>query len=302
MKTIKLSGFALVMALSVGFFASCSDSNDPEPTPLPPIGGFASADEVGAANLMAYWPLNGNGTEAKSNTAPSKTQGATWVEGAKGQAVSFTDGYLDYPAIAALSTTSGSITVSLWAKISNNGGEGANGHPTALFSLTRPDEWAGNVNFMSETGWAGPTSDSLTVKGLVVINKDGSGSFQDSRNTIKASPEDIATGQVPSANKNGGKWAQYVMTWDGSNAMFQIYANGVKISNPSWESRNGGSSMPLNFFTPTHPIIGAFGNVATTTDSWNAPMTGQVDEIRVWNKVLTGSDIGALYELEKAGR
>lgn len=302
MKTIKLSGFALVMALSIGFFAtSCSD-DDPEPTPLPPIGGYGSADEVGAANLMAYWPLNGNGIEAKSSTAPTTTQGTTWVTGAKGQAANFSNGYLDYPSIAALSTTTGSITVSLWANISNNGGEGANGHPTTFFSLTRPNEWAGNVNFMSETGWAAPTSDSLTVKGLVVINQDGSGSFQDSRNTIKESPESIADGNVPSANKNGGKWAQYVMTWNGADGMFQIYANGVKISNPKWESRNGGNAMPLNFFTPTHPIIGAFGNVATTTDTWNLPMTGQIDEIRVWNKVLTGADIGALYELEKAGR
>lgn len=76
MKTIKLTGFTLAFALSLGVFvSSCSDDdNDDGVTMLPPIGGYNSADEVAAADLTAYWPLNGNGTESKSNTGPSITK------------------------------------------------------------------------------------------------------------------------------------------------------------------------------------------------------------------------------------
>lgn len=297
MKTIKLTGFALAMAFSIGFIAtSCSD-DDPEPTPLPPIGGYYSADEVGAANLLAYWPLNGNGNESKSSTAPEETQGVSWVTGPKGQAASLNAGYLAYPTISALSSTLPSFSISAWIKVQNNGSTGS-----VFFTLTRPNEWAGNVNFMAETGWQPATSDSLTVKGLIV--SDNNLGWQDTRNTIKSSPEDIADGHVPNPNKIGGQWAAAVLTWDGTTRLFKVYVNGVKVSNPKWELRGAEDSMPLAFKTPTRAIIGAFETYVdgTTTDTWNQPMTGQIDEIRVWNKALVPSDINALYELEKAGR
>jgi hypothetical protein len=62
--------------------------------------------------------------------------------------------------------------------------------------------------------------------------------------------------------------------------------------------------MPMKFFTPSHPVIGALWSVAngTNVDAWNAPLTGEVDEIRVWKKVLSQADINALYQLEAAGR
>jgi hypothetical protein len=60
----------------------------------------------------------------------------------------------------------------------------------------------------------------------------------------------------------------------------------------------------LNHFLPTRPVIGALETVAngTNTDAWNAALKGQVDELRVYDKALTPAEIGALYELELAGR
>ncbi len=298
MKTIKLSGFALAIALSIGFFAtSCSDDDNNDPEPLPPIGGYNSADEVGAANLIAYWPLNGNGTESKSSTNPNDTDGVSWVTGAKGQAASLDAGYLAYPTIPALSSTLASFSISTWVNVENNGSTGS-----VFFTLSRPNEWAGNVNFMAETGWQPSTSDSLTVKGLIVSSNNLG--WQDTRNTIKSSPEDLADGHVAYPNKVGGTWAQAVLTWDGTTRLFKVYVNGVKVSNPKWELRGAEDSLPLAFTTPTRAIIGAFETYVdgTSTDTWNQPMTGMIDELRVWNKALVASDINALYELEKAGR
>lgn len=301
MKTIKLSGFALAMTLSFGLLTSCG-SDDDSPAPLPPIGGYNNANEVGASNLVAYWPLDGNGTESKSNTAPTTTVGTTFVAGAKGEAANFAAGYMVYPSIAALATSSGSMTISAWGKISNNKTD-VSATASCILTLTRPgSDWAGNVNLILETSQREASNDSIQVKGLVKIKKaDGSENGQDVVNMIKQEPwMDAAHSWAP--NKVGGQWAQYVIVWNGTAGTFKIWVNGVEISNNAWEVRNGGDSLPLSFFTPTYPVIGAFGNVATTSDTWNKPLTGQLDEIRIWNKALTAADINSLYELEKAGR
>jgi len=292
MKKMKLLSM-LVIASALSFIGCKSNTTEP----LPPIGGYNSADEVAKADLVAYWPLNGNGTESLSSAAPATTKNVTWTDGVKGQAASFNVGYLAYNAIANLGTNLQSgFTISAWVKLMNNGSTGS-----VIFSLSRPNEWAGNINFMSETGWMPSTSDSLTVKGLLESSTDLGG--QDTRNTVKASAADIAAGQVAYPNKIGGKWAHAVYTWDNTTRMAKIYVNGVKISNPAWELR-GAAGQTFGMTIPTHPIIGAFETFAngTTTDSWNTGLTGQLDEIRVWKRALILSDIGALYELEKAGR
>ena len=292
MKTMKLFSALIVAAMAVSF-VSCKAKEEP----LPPIGGYNTADEVAKADLVAYWPLNGNGTESMSAAAPATVKNVTWTAGVKDQAASFNVGFLAYNAIANLGTNlQTGFTVSAWIKVANNGS-----NPSVFFSLTRPNEWAGNINFMSETGWMPATSDSLTVKGLLVSSTDLG--WQDTRNTVKANAADVAAGHIAYPNKIGGKWAHAVYTWDNATRLAKIYVNGVKISNPVWEAR-GAAGQTFAMTTPTRPIIGAFETFATgtTTDAWNTGLVGQIDEVRVWKRALILSDIGALYELEKAGR
>ena len=310
MKTNKffISALALgVVALTT--FNACSD--DDEGTKLPPIGGYASADEVGSADLLAYWPLNGSGKESKSNTDASNSVNTTFSAGIKGDGATFNLGYLNYPKIAALNSgLTGSVTVSLWAKVANN-----TTNPTMFFQLTKPqsavaNEWNGGVNIMAETGRGNRpiTADTLMVKGLFNINKPNGDSFGgDAVNAEQLSAEDIANGGVVVVNKTANQWMHVVYVYDGTTAINRLYVNGVKISNPQWEERNKvdgvNVGVPFKLDAESHPVIGAFGtNVIGTADGWQRPMVGQVDEIRVWKKVLVPSDINALYELEKAGR
>lgn len=286
------------MSMTLTLVTSCGDDEE-----LPPIGGYNNADEVGSASLLAYWPLNGDAKESKTSTAPSKTVGVTYATGIKGQGAKFAEGYLAFPAIPALNSMT-DITISCWAKLYNNGSS-----PSVMFQMTRPldaskDEWAGNVTLMSETGWKKATSDTVTLKGLVVIKKDdGSANWQDVINVVNPSAADIAAGHVAAPNKIGGKYAHIVYTWEAATGKHRLFVNGVKISNPVWESRNGGNPLALNFFSPTKPLLGTFGSVVTgNPDSWQKSLTGELDEVRVWKKVLTDADINSLYELEKAGR
>ena len=312
MKTMKLTGFALAtVALGFGLMTACSSDDDNNNIPLPPIGGYNNAGEVGKADLIAYWPLNGTTVESKSNTAASTTVGTNWVTGAKGQAANFTNGYLTYPSIAALTQTMNAFTISAWVKVKNNQtAVPGSGSVSTIFSMARPGgAWEGNMMLYAETGQqrpvndAGVANDSIKVKAGWSTITDGTQIYE---NAIHLEPWMVADNlvtpgkHVAGPNVIGGTWAQLVFTWDGANNKFIIYSNGAKISNPAFEVR--GSNTTLTMDAASTPMIGAFGNVATTTDTWNKPLTGGVDEIRIWKKALTASDIGSLYSLEKAGR
>lgn len=301
MKKNKFLSCLMAMGLGAALLTSCGNDDD-NAIALPPIGGYASADEVGMDDLVGYWPLDGDGVERKSNTSPSASVGAAYSEGIKGQGVTLTNGYLAYPEIAAMAATMPSMSISLWGKINNNGGD--DGYPTMIFSLGRPDHWAGNINLMAETGWKPAANDSLTIKGYVQIkNEDGTAATHEVLNRISATPEELADGHTASANKNSGKWAHYVVIWEAEAGLFQLFANGIKISDAKLESQNEGNGLPLNFFTPTAPVIGTFATVASGTgEAWQRSMNGQLDEIRVWKKALSSAEITSLYELEKAGR
>ena len=300
MKTNKILVSAFAFSIAFASFTSCSSDS----SSLPPIGGYNNADEVAASSLKAYWPLNGNGKEEESNTLPTNTVNTTYVDGIKGQAASFNYGYMAYPEITALNTTSGSASISAWVKVSNNKVNPAAVSTTSpIFSLTRTGEAFGNLNLMAETHGL-TTSDSIQMKGVFRIkNADGTEFGGDAVNMIKQEPWMDAT-HTWAANKIGGQWAHVVYVYDGPTATNRIYVNGAKISNSAWEVRNGGAAKNLNPFLPTRAVIGALETVVngTNVDTWNAALKGQVDELRFYDKTLTTAEIGALYELELAGR
>ena len=69
MKTKTKFNVAIAALFLIGLgFASCKKNKD---VALPTIGGYNNSNEVAAANLKAYWPLDGNGNESKSGTAPT---------------------------------------------------------------------------------------------------------------------------------------------------------------------------------------------------------------------------------------
>jgi hypothetical protein len=293
MKTIKKVALLFgSVGLMIGMVAlnSCKKAES-----LPPIGGFDSADQIGSANLVAYWNFDGNDKETKSNIGADYSLKNTYVTGVKGQALNLSAGLLHYPTIAALNSMP-SFTVSAWVKVANNGTSS-----TTIFSLTRPNEWAGAVNMMVETGWKKAGNDTLNVKALIVPKIGTEATFQDSRNDPSKKGD-----QAFKCNKD--TWFHDVIVWDATTSKLLVYANGKKISNPDWELRmfNNNPIGALSFFTPTEVVIGAVAfNVPSwgkTPESWMVPMTGQIDELRIWNKTLAPEDISSLYQLELAGR
>lgn len=299
---LKLTG-ATLFALALGFTACDKDDDDID---LPPIGGFNNSNEVGATDLLAHFPMDEGGKERISGAAPSESKNATYAAGKKGTAANFAAGYLAYNPIPALTAKTTSYSASAWVSVANNkAADGTGGVPTMIFSMTRPNEWAGNFNMMAETGWYRASSDTLVAKGLLVSQEGTppSSSFQDSRSEPSKGGDQVVKGA------GTDKWTHVVITWDATSSNFLVYANGKKVSNPEWETRsvNGQPMGDLVFGSPaqSRPLIGAFNTNTTgngTAEGWQVPMTGKVDEVRVWKKALSAAEIDALYQLENAGR
>jgi hypothetical protein len=304
---------SIALGMMIGF-TSCG-SDDGGGKKLPPIGGYDKADDVAKADLVAYFPLDGDGTEDISGTAPSQVTGASWEQGIKGQAAKLNSGWLKYPSIPEVAGITGSISISAWVKITN---QKANPDATSaispIFTLTNPNEQVGNVAFFGNTHGL-VSSDSIEMKAeFKVMRPDGSTFGGDAVNMTKMHDwmiSDNANGaqHTAAANKIGGQWAHVVFVYEaaGGRTTARIYSNGVKINNTEWENRKIDGQeveVPFKQFTPTYPIIGALRTVAegTNTDTWNAALKGSVDEVRVYKKALTQAEIGALYGLEKVGR
>lgn len=308
MKTNKI--FISAMALSLAFATLTSCSKSDSPTPLPQIGGYNNADEVGAADLVAYWPLNGSGVESKSSTAPTTTVGTAYETGVKGQGAKLTAGFMKYPSIATFPTTLTAYTMSAWVKVKNNQTP-TSGSASIFLSFARPGEWEGNINLYAETGQkpaietSGAVNDSIIIKNTFRSIVSGGQSYENLlhlENWMKADNLVTPGKHVANPVAIGGTWAHVVGTWVGATNVFTIYINGKKSSNPAFEVR--GSNTSIVFDTPTFATIGAFGTMASgnSQGTWDVGMTGNLDEIRVWKKALSASEIGSLYEIEKAGR
>ncbi|MGC4245084.1 MAG: hypothetical protein QM686_23715 [Herbaspirillum sp.] len=217
MKTIKILACSLMV--TSGFVLTSCGSDDDGGSSLPPIGGYNSADEIGTTDLLAYWPLDGDGKESISGTSPSNTVGASWVQSNKGQGLKLTAGFLDYPSISALNVQGGSITVSCWAKVSNTKlvvDGPSNISPLISFS-GGPNANVGNLAIFGNTHGL-VTSDTIQMKAEFHFSRpDGTEFGGDAINMTKMEQwmiDDNANGASPQhaafANKIGGQWAHVV--------------------------------------------------------------------------------------------
>jgi Concanavalin A-like lectin/glucanases superfamily len=293
-----------LLVLATGFLmTSCTkadkgdDFTKGDPPPVP--GGFTNSSQVAATNLLAYWSFDGDRKEIKSSINPSTQSNTSFVSGIKGQALNFNSGYVLYPTIAALSSANAvaSCTVSMWVNFKNNGSQASE-----FFALTQTPaaqtDWLTILNVAAETGRAS-TNDNLVFHSWVGSYSTGSRRGGDNINDYGNEGVDFQT--VPKA----GQWVQYIMRYDGVAETVDLFANNIRVSNNNFRVRTG--LGPLVSPTPTQVLLGAFPTAATGfnlsgTQSWQALLTGSMDELRVYGKALTDVEISALYQLERQGR
>jgi hypothetical protein len=269
---------------------------DGNPNNLPPvdpadyegtIDGFTSSDEIFPENLIAYWSFDDTKNEIKSGTAPGTTANDTYATGGvRGKSISLAAGYLYFPTQFPRFKTDSlkSWTISTWVKILNNGSK-----RTMLFQLARPGIFNGNINFALNTQQF-PASNTTTLRIQPTFSTVGGGTQDNLNNTLS-----------PTIGMD--KWTHILLTYDFATGVFNIWADAVKVG--GFPNRGTGNNS-FKSYEPSEVIIGSNYNgipgKAVNTDVSFAPMTGQVDEIRFYNKVLPDAYIKALFNLGKANK
>lgn len=275
MKTkISYMGAAIAIALTV---SSCTKKFDPS-SYAPPvnIGGFTSSKQIAPGNLIAHWSFDDNLTDSISKTVGTATN-TSFTAGMKGRALQGAlNGYViseTPPAVQNLK----SFTTMLWFKSELNTGA------TGLIDIANSNSGWGNLCIFLENGGA-------EDKGVIQFRVNNKGVLTQSENYSISSP--------------WKKWNHLALSYNETTSDFVIYLNGSRIKTLHVEN-NG----PLTFQNASKMVFGTLQfqttpSLTTTAgkESWASYLTGQLDEVRIYNKALSIDEIGAISKLESKGK
>ncbi|MBP7169568.1 MAG: LamG domain-containing protein [Bacteroidales bacterium] len=280
----RIFGALLFGAVVMGglLFTACSkddDNND---------NGKVDPSTIATANLVAYMPFDDNALDKVGNLTPSQQPNVTYVVGRRGKAYQGADGaYLRYnlPDNSKLKTLK-SYTVAMWIKSPK-----VDGTPVPkVFEIGKSDDlfW-GNLTIMIERLTA-PGADSLFFK--LHFKKVGV-------------PWEGQWIEVKKSIFQVNKWMHLVFQYDATTSKFMVYKDGVKVEFPeAVENRYANDQQEplgdLNFVNADVLNIGAWRpkTDSQATDEWMGWFMGNLDELRVYDKALSATEVKALYDAE----
>jgi hypothetical protein len=293
-RLLAVAGAALTIGIS-----SCHKSSSGPSGPTP-IGGFVSSDSVEQANLIAYWPMDGNVNDVKGG-ANGTGVNVSYVTGVRGQAYQgAANGYASFSPNAAMVGLK-SFSVSLWYWQPAQPVSTPN-TPQGLFFLA--DAGGANPDIIVENEPYKPVSgDSLRFHAGLTFPK--------ATNYKGFTMETFDTAAI-------GKWVHFAMTYDGGSSTYVVYQNGQAMTNSSAYGKltstillNGptGSAPQGNIdWSANPPVEGTIGTWApgvygvSPTLGANGNFTGKLDEIRLFKVALTAKEVAGLFLNGQAGR
>lgn len=227
--------------------------------------------------LVAYYPFNGNANDLSGNNNNGTVSGATLTSdrfGAANKAYSFngTSNYISVPHNSSLSASSTQLTISAWVKVNQ-----FTGSPNkAACILEKASGTSGDWGLLYQDFDANNSIEKLRFGGYVWYS-----------NTVLIAG--LHTETVPPTNQ----WVHIVYTVDG-NSGTNYYINGENES----AGGNGGNNWVLSPNTSTL-YIGKSGTIEgrfiyITGSNYNY-FNGVIDDIRIFNKVLTEDQIQYLF-------
>ena len=261
-------------------FTSCKKTTDPN-------AGKTDPSTIATTNLVAYFPFDGSGTETIASLTPTVTTGVTYVTGKRGQAYQGADlAHLLYtlPSGSKLKTLT-SFSVALWFKSPL-----VTGDPEPIFfQIGKSDDLSwGNLTLCLNRLSA--TADSLQLHAFFL--KTG----------VDWSGQNIGYANKAFAINS---WMHLVFEYDATTSKYKIYKNGVHVlAGASVENRYANDqSVPLGnlaFANADKINIGAWRSKSegTATDAWMGWFKGNLDEMRVYDKALSDTEVKDLFDAE----
>lgn len=271
-------GLPLLMVCGT-LLTSCYKKFDPQSyQPAFTVNGFTSTAEIGAGSLVGYWAFDGSYIDSVSNTAGTGV-GTSFTGGFKGQAMQGAlNGYVLTPPSNAIKNLQ-SFTITQWVKTPP---------PSTgiidFFTLSNTTHFWGNIEMFFENG-----SDNANGKLRVHVYQGGNDN----------------TYSVDGLSNLFNVWTNIAVSYDASSSVFTLYINGSKVNS----GKVGNVSGPLSFADVGNIVFGApqfqtspSQTSATTEQPWASFLTGQLDEVRVYNKALSAAELQALIVLQGKGK
>jgi len=230
---------------------------------------WTTNSECAAGDLVAYYPFNGNADDESSNSNNGTIVGATLTTNRFGEpnsAYEF-DGANDYIQIPdadvfSISTTS-QLSVSVWMRVD------------ALdFAI-----YEGTGDYVH---WMGKGSNGQKEWLFRMYNK--SSPIRPNRTSCYAFnlAGGLGAGSYVEETVSVGEWIHYVMIYDYPTNTIQLYKNGVLKDTDMFSDY---SIVPVNGTTP----------VRIGTSDFNSYFKGAIDDIRIYDGILSSQEISNLY-------
>lgn len=95
-----------------------------------------------------------------------------------------------------------------------------------------------------------------------------------------------------------GNWHHLAFTYDETSSTVKVYFDGTEVPLPPGAAGNFAGLGKLNLKTATSLVVGGWNkhaDISGPTDAWISGFTGKMDQFRLYGKVLSASEILALY-------
>jgi hypothetical protein len=306
MKKVK-SKFSLFMIAGITMAAissvSCSkSSSNNTPPPPTPIGGYVSSDSVAADALIAYWPFDGDMNDHKGNLTATAVGTPTYATtGVRGKAYQGNQGvYATLVPPASFPTSLTSYTISFWYNLAANVDTNTTQGVFFYSGVTQQGEI---INEFESPAHKNLTGDSVRIH-------PGFWDIGDAPNYALFVPETFNTSAI-------GKWVFFTVSYNGGTSTYTTYQNAVPTGaveaftngqyitpNPLYTDATKSTPLGNLKFTdaPQSIVVGSwpdgmFGQVAA-----KACFLGKLDELRVFKRALTQTEVSGLFLNGQANR
>lgn len=241
-----------------------------------PVAGYSTSSQVAAANLVAHWAFNGSYIDSVSKVLGTAVNaaGVSFVAGKMGQSVQVKNrGHINSNVTNTIANLK-SFTMVMWIQQPAS----LAGSPTTFmpFSLDQAGySWEQTKFFML---FDQPDNATGTLGKIALMDQW------------------FDKGRVWPRMLDGN-WHQMAISFNGDNGAFRVYVDGKLLP----ESASHSFAPQANFGAADSFTLGGPNDATNSVNGWMNSLSGNLDEFKVFNKVLSLEEVQALYALQNAG-
>ena len=276
----KVSLLLAFVAAAVSF-AACDPADKPENDP------GKTLVTVAADNLVVYLPLESaeKAVSVGEGITLAEAKGsASYAEGILGQGYVNTTGdnmkqaYLKFNLAANNAFKSlESMTFTCWVKLNEACSKGA------IMSINGSGiDWPAFIAYFDNSGTNDEGVKTQQVNGRMVFH-DAAGNEQN----LWLDTWDPAFAKY-------GKWFQFAFTYDNVSGAWALYVDGIKVKDASFEPKIVVNNLLTSSCNAMY--VGGWSTFieGQSNQDWQSYFAGSIDEIRIYNRVLSETEISTL--------